>query len=106
MANINDLFCGFISFFKSNIYLCFYLAFINVLAIILYAADKIKAIGKSRRIRVSTLLGVAFLGGSVGSLISVYLFNHKTRKKAFTVGIPLIIVMQIALILFVVYIKM
>ncbi|MFR8332810.1 MAG: DUF1294 domain-containing protein [Oscillospiraceae bacterium] len=51
------------------------------------------AIGGSER----TLLLIAALGGSLGSLLGMYLFHHKTRHPKFTVGIPLILVLQIFL---------
>ena len=53
------------------------------------------------RIRIVTLLGLAFVGGSLGSLLAVYLLRHKTKKDYFTIGIPLIIVMQIVVIFYV-----
>lgn len=59
-----------------------------------FAIDKIAAIEGRSRIRIVTLLGLAFIGGSIGGLIAMYLFRHKIRKDYFTVGIPLIMVMQ------------
>ena len=49
------------------------------------------------RIPERTLLLIAALGGSLGSLLGMYLFHHKTRHPKFTVGIPLILVLQIFL---------
>ena len=54
----------------------------------------------SGRIRIVTLLGLAFIGGSIGSLLAMYLLRHKTRKDYFTVGVPLIIVMQVVVIFY------
>ena len=59
------------------------------------AVDKIAAIEHSSRIRIVTLLGLAFIGGSIGALLGMYVLRHKTRKDYFKIGIPLIIVMQI-----------
>ena len=56
--------------------------------------DKWKAKKNRWRIRESTLLLVAALGGSVGSLAGMYLFRHKTLHLKFTVGIPLILAGQ------------
>ena len=50
--------------------------------------------GKNR-IRIVTLLGSAFIGGSVGSLAGMYLFRHKTDKNYFYIGVPLMVVMQV-----------
>ena len=63
--------------------------------------DKIAAIERKSRIRIVTLLGLSFVGGSIGGIIAMYLLRHKTRKDYFTVGLPLIIVMQIVLLFYV-----
>ena len=59
-----------------------------------FAIDKIHAIEGKSRIRILTLLGLAFMGGSVGALLGIYILRHKTKVDYFTVGIPLIMVMQ------------
>ena len=51
------------------------------------------------RIAIITLLGLAFIGGSIGALIAIYAFNHKTHKDYFTVGVPLII-MQVVVVFY------
>ena len=56
--------------------------------------DKWKARKNRWRVRESTLLLVAALGGSVGSLAGMYLFRHKTQHLKFTLGIPLILAAQ------------
>ena len=56
--------------------------------------DKWKAKKNRWRIRESTLLIVAALGGSIGSLAGMYLFRHKTQHLKFTLGIPLILAAQ------------
>lgn len=65
-----------------------------------FAIDKIAAIEGRSRIRIVTLLGLAFIGGSLGGLIAMYLFRHKIRKDYFTVGIPLIMLMQVFVIFY------
>ena len=62
--------------------------------------ERIAAIEGRSRIRIVTLLGLAFIGGSIGGLIAMYLFRHKIRKDYFTVGIPLIMVMQVFVIFY------
>lgn len=57
--------------------------------------DKKKAQHGRWRIRESTLMTVAALGGSVGSLLGMKLFRHKTKHLKFTMGIPVILVLQI-----------
>jgi uncharacterized membrane protein YsdA (DUF1294 family) len=57
--------------------------------------DKQKAKHKRSRIPEATLMGVAALGGSVGSLLGMYTVRHKTKHIKFTLGIPVILVLQI-----------
>ena len=59
--------------------------------------DKRKAKKKKWRIPEATLMGVAALGGSIGSLFGMYAFRHKTLHKKFTVGIPVILIVQLAI---------
>ena len=79
--------------------------FINFITFAAFAIDKIHAIEGKSRIRILTLLGLAFMGGSVGALLGIYIFRHKTKVDYFTVGIPLIMVMQGAVIFFVMNFK-
>lgn len=74
--------------------LSFYLLIINALGFLLMLVDKWKARKNRWRVRESTLLLIAALGGSVGSLLGMYLFRHKTRHLKFTLGIPLILAGQ------------
>ena len=71
-----------------------YLLIINAAGFLLMLVDKWKAKKNRWRIRESTLLIVAALGGSVGSLAGMYLFRHNTLHLKFTVGIPLILAAQ------------
>ena len=72
-----------------------YLIIINAAGFLLMLADKLKAKRGAWRIPEKTLMGVAALGGSIGSLAGMYCFRHKTKHIKFTVGIPLILVAQI-----------
>ena len=51
----------------------------------MFAIDKVNAAEHRSRIRIVTLLGVAFIGGSAGGLLAMYLLHHKTKKDYFTV---------------------
>ncbi len=73
-----------------------YLACANLLDFILMGADKSKAKRGAWRIPEATLLLVAILGGSVGGILGMLLFRHKTRHAAFALGLPLILLAQIA----------
>ena len=81
------------------LYLLFvYIGVVNVVGFILPAVDKRRAKKDRWRIRESTLFLVSVLGGSVAMYISMRLFHHKTKHKRFMIGIPVIIVLQVALI--------
>lgn len=80
--------------------LLIYLVIINLITFIIFGVDKRAAIKGKQRIREATLLLFAFIGGSLGGLVAIYLFRHKTRKPKFTVTIPLMLILQIAAILY------
>ena len=71
-----------------------YLLIINAAGFLLMLVDKWKAKKNRWRVRESTLLIVAALGGSIGSLAGMYLFRHKTQHLKFTLGVPLILAAQ------------
>lgn len=91
---------AFWDFFGENKILLIYLAFINLVSFVAFALDKRKAIKHKRRIRIVTLLGLAVIGGSIGALLAMYIFRHKIRVDYFTVGVPLIILMQIVVLFY------
>ena len=74
-----------------------YLAAVNGIAFLLCGIDKWKARRERWRIPEKTLFLSAVAGGSVGFLLGMQLFRHKTKHKSFTIGIPLILAMQIGL---------
>ena len=76
----------------------YYLLIINIIALVMFAIDKLAAIWGRSRIREVTLLGLTALGGSLGGLIAMYVFRHKIRKKRFSIGVPLIMVLQIIVV--------
>ena len=81
--------------------LLIYLAVVNILTIIVFGVDKMNAKSNRQRVRIVTLLGLAFIGGSVGALIGMYGFHHKTKKAYFSVGVPLILLMQVVVLFYV-----
>lgn len=78
-------------------YLLIYLLIINAVGFLLMLIDKQKAIHSKWRIPEATLMTVAAVGGSVGSLLGMYAFRHKTRHAKFTIGIPALLVAQLLL---------
>lgn len=91
---------AFISFFSQK-WVWTYLIIINLLTFAVFAVDKLNAIEHRGRIRIITLLGLAFLGGTIGALLAMYILRHKTQKDYFTWGVPLIMVMHVFVIYFV-----
>ena len=77
-----------------------YLIGINVLTFLLYGIDKWKAQRGKWRIPEETLIWLAVVGGSIGALIGMYLFRHKTKHRKFTLGIPVIILAQAVIVYF------
>lgn len=93
---------AFWELFTQNTAVWIYIAAVNVLSLVLFGIDKMCAVKGWHRIRIVTLLGSAFIGGSVGALVGMYLFRHKTKKNYFAVGVPLILFMQIVVCVFLV----
>ena len=74
-----------------------YLFLINAAGLLLMLEDKRRARKNLWRIPERTLLGIAVLGGSIGCLLGMYTIRHKTLHLKFSAGIPLILVLQLAL---------
>ena len=72
-----------------------YLLIVNALGFILMLVDKIKAKKNLWRIPEATLFLVAAIGGSIGSILGMYTFRHKTKHVSFLLGMPLILAVQI-----------
>lgn len=73
-----------------------YLLIVNAIGFALMLGDKRMAQKKLWRIPEATLLAMAAIGGSIGSLIGMYTFRHKTKHMKFTLGIPAILALQVA----------
>ena len=72
---------------------------VNLFSCLLFGLDKLLALLHRRRIPEATLLTLSFLGGSVGAMLGMSLFRHKTRHWSFKFGMPAILVVQILLAL-------
>lgn len=81
--------------------LIYYLIIVNLAAWIIYGVDKWKAKKGKWRIRESTLLLTALIGGSLGALTAMLMFRHKTRKTKFVIGIPVMLVAHCFIIVFI-----
>ena len=76
------------------------IAILNVITFFLYGIDKWKAKKDRWRIPESTLLLLAVLGGSIGAWLGMKIWHHKTMHKKFKYGIPLIMILQIGILLY------
>ena len=79
------------------IYFIIYLIIINIIAFLAMFIDKRKAKYGKWRIKEHTLFILALIGGSVGAIIGMYTFRHKTKKMRFVIGFPAILVCEIVL---------
>ncbi|AGX44152.1 DUF1294 domain-containing protein [Clostridium saccharobutylicum] len=77
-----------------------YLAIVNLIGFLVMFIDKQRAIHKEWRIPERTLINISIIGGSIGMLIGMSTFRHKTQHKKFTLGVPAILIAQFAIILF------
>ena len=75
-----------------------YILIINIAAFILYGIDKSRAKRGKWRISEKSLFLAALIGGSVGAIIGMHVFHHKTRHWYFRIGLPFILILQIAAI--------
>ena len=87
-----------IDFIIDNKWLLAYLLIINIITFALFVIDKWKAVHGRWRIRTITLMGFALAGGTVGGLLAMYIFRHKTKTASFTVGLPVMLVVQVVIL--------
>ena len=73
----------------------YYLIAINIYQFLLMGLDKLLAIKHKNRISEKMLLTNSFIGGSIGSIIGMYTFRHKTKHLKFTLGFPIIFLFQL-----------
>lgn len=78
----------------------YYLLAINIVSFFLYGIDKYKAKKGRWRISEATLLMMAVIGGSIGAWAGMRLWHHKTMHKKFKYGIPIIIILQVCLVVY------
>ena len=78
-----------------------YIIVINIASFLVFGLDKWKAKKGKWRIREASLMGMVAIGGSLGGFAAMRLFRHKTRKRLFAVGVPLILFLQLLVVIFV-----
>lgn len=79
------------------------LLLVNVVTFLIYGIDKYKAKKGKWRISEATLLLMAVFGGSIGAWLGMKAFHHKTMHKKFYIGVPTIVILQLALAVWLVY---
>lgn len=84
--------------FEFMIGILVYLVVINIAAFIMYGIDKKRAASGRWRISEATLLGIAFAGGSIGALLGMRCFRHKTRHWKFRILVPLFLLLHVAVV--------
>lgn len=82
-----------------------YAVLVNIVAYLMYARDKKAAKKRQWRIPEATLITVALLGGSVGAFAAMKLLRHKTKHLKFTFTVPVVMVLQIALVAFCLFVS-
>ena len=84
-------------------YIAVYLAVINLAGFLSMAVDKSKARRNKWRIPEATLFLFAVFGGSIGCLLGMRVFHHKTQKPKFYIGIPVIFAVQVVIVLYLLF---
>lgn len=85
------------------IYIILYLVTINLLTFLLFREDKRRSKDNGGRISESTLFSFCMFGGSIGGLLGMRIFHHKTNHPQFSMGIPLVLIFQVGIVLFLLY---
>lgn len=82
-------------------YVLIYFAIVNILGALINCIDKIKAKNNAWRIPEATLWIFGIIGGALGSYITMKAIRHKTKHKKFMIGMPILIVINIAILVYI-----
>ena len=77
------------------LYFSSYIAVMSIIAFLMYGADKMLAMKQKWRISEALLLLIALVGGSMGALLGMIVFRHKTHHLKFQIGVPVILLLQV-----------
>lgn len=80
-----------------------YLLIINLIGFLSMGFDKFKAKNNFWRTKEKTLFIIAAIGGSIGSIVGMYVFRHKTKHNSFVFGMPMIFAVQIGLVCYLIF---
>ena len=78
-----------------------YIAAINLIGFLIMFIDKNRAIHKEWRIPEKSLLLISLIGGSIGMFAGMHFFRHKTKHLKFTIGVPLIFILQVITVVYI-----
>ncbi|KJS15841.1 MAG: membrane protein [Peptococcaceae bacterium BRH_c4b] len=84
-------------------WLIYYIIAINIVGVFIMAWDKMKARAGAWRISENNLLLIALVGGSVGIYLGLKVFRHKSRHYKFSVGVPIIFLIQAGIVVWLFY---
>jgi len=87
-----------ILFYNAYPWLIWYLVIINLVTFFVYGLDKAKAEGKAWRVKETKLLLLAFVGGTIGAIVGMKVFRHKTKKIGFLLPFVVILALQIGIL--------
>lgn len=82
------------------IYIVLYLVVMNLMTFLLFREDKQRSKGRGWRISESTLFTFCMFGGSIGGILGMRVFHHKTKHLRFSLGVPVILIIQAGIIIF------
>lgn len=100
----DELFAGKGLLPAALLFITVYLLIMNLYGFFAMLSDKRKAVRRKMRTPERTLLTIAALGGSAGVFAGMYIFRHKTQHRKFTVGVPLLLVFNIAVVFLLLYV--
>ena len=80
-----------------------YLIIINIIGFLIMGIDKYKAQKMKWRIAEKTFFLITLFGGGIGTIAGMYTFRHKTKKKYFTIGLPMLMIIEIICILYLIF---
>jgi len=81
------------------VYILVYVLLINIIAFLIYGMDKHRAKKGQYRVSENALMFFVIIGGSLGAIIGMYFFHHKTQKSKFYIGVPSILIIQMIMII-------
>ena len=80
-----------------------YFMIINLVGFVMMCVDKQLAIHHKNRVPERVLFLIAIIGGSLGGILGMYAFRHKTKHVSFVIGMPVILIIQLVLVYFVIH---